>query len=109
MRLRIIGQGEWDHHGDLLRFNATIDGKQVPFSIDSGALWVIRMSMSIDSTDQLQIYQVSGRLLARMVEAVYREGGCDPSRPYYIGYNEAMRVTGVAEEPGAPTPKKWLG
>lgn len=109
MQVRIVGQGEYDRHDDLLRFVATIDGKQVAFSIDTLGLNVIRMAMEIDSRDQMQIYQVSGRLLARMVEAMYREGGCDPARPYYIGYHDAIRVTGVKDGPGAPEPKRWVG
>jgi hypothetical protein len=55
----------------------------------------------------MQIYQLSGRLLARMVETAYLEGGCEPDHARYIEYSDAMRVTGIAEGPGAPEPKKW--
>jgi hypothetical protein len=108
MLVRITEPGQYDHHDQVVRFDARIDGKAVRVLIGGGGLLAIRESLNLPTSDPLQIYQLSGTLLPAIVKLLYGEGGADPSRPYYIDFHDVTRVTGTVEGPNsASTPKPW--
>lgn len=107
MRIRITSPGEYDRHDQVVRFVATIDGRAVAFSIETWALSAMREAMELAATEPLQVYQLGGALLQRLVEFVYVEGGADSDRPYFVSVDAAYRVIGLAEEGHGVGLKKW--
>ena len=109
MQVRVASPGEYDRHDDVLRFVATIDKRPISFMIDLGGLITLREALGLKGVEPIQIYHLGGRLLAKVVEQVFAQGGADPRQVYYIDYRAVLQVTGRNNEGDPNYPKRWLG